>query len=430
MFVKRKSLATCTAILALFLFTRSQIAQDIKTDMPNQKPDETILLKEPKVKPLWSAPWNTGHPFVRSSNGFKAHLNGYIQLDVHGHGAKSQDENRFAFRRARIGVDGTIYRDLDFKIQADFSDLKNVSLRDAYLRYRVRDEFQLWFGQLKEPWGQEELHGDSALEFVERSMVNNLTPFRSLGIILSGSAKKGIFEYQLGAFSGNRKLSRETGLPPEGAVRLSFSPWKPSQAYWSKGISFGAAYAQSHPTNGQSVRGRSASRSTIFFRPAAINGKAIRTNAELSWLAGPASFRAEYDQTNQSRTGLGPGGTNLPGVVAKGYMAQFTYLLTGETKPDSKTVKPKNNFLEKAENGRRGFGAWELKLRYDNLKINDSTEKSNGAQSIYFGANWYLNPHVRYLLDFGFEQIDDRMQTNQLVQGNSFVMLSRIQFAF
>src|SRR4029077_14313194 len=120
---------------------------------------------------------------------------------------------------------------------------------------------------------------------------------------------------------------------------------------------------------------------------------------ELTWTVGPAAFRAEYDQTNQARNRLGPHGVALPAVVAKGFAGQFTYLLTGENKTDG-AITPKHNFFGD-ESGRPGLGAWELKVRYSGLQISDGTAKSNRAQTIYFGANWYLNRFVRYMLDFG-----------------------------
>ena len=177
------------------------------------------------------------------------------------------------------------------------------------------------------------------------------------------------------------------------------------------------------------MRGLTESRSVTFFLPDTVNGKILRTNGELTWLLGPAIIRAEYDQTNQERRGLGSHGTSLPGVVAKGYMGQFTYLLTGENKPDSAPITPKHNVFGN-ENGKIGLGAWELKVRYSNLQISDSTAKSNRADTIYFGPNWYLNRFVRYLLDIGFERFRDPSRTPRPGDKNFFVILSRVQFAF
>jgi phosphate-selective porin len=145
-------------------------------------------------------------------------------------------------------------------------------------------------------------------------------------------------------------------------------------------------------------------------------------------MLGPAAIRAEYDQTNQRRENLGPGGT-LPGVVAKGYTGQFTYLLTGEDKPEAGAVTPKSNLFGDG-NGTQGFGAWELKFRYANLHIADGTSKSNRAESFYFGPNWYLNRHVRYMLDLGFERFKDPVRSPTPGDKSFFVVLSRIQLAF
>jgi phosphate-selective porin OprO/OprP len=171
------------------------------------------------------------------------------------------------------------------------------------------------------------------------------------------------------------------------------------------------------------------SRSFTFFTPDTVNGPLTRANGELTWVIGPAAIRAEYDQTNQARTGLGAHGANLPGVVAKGYMGQFTYLLTGENKTDVGAVTPKRNLFGD-EKGNTGYGAWELAARYSNLQIDDRTSKSNRAETIYLGANWYLNRFVRYMLDFGFERYRDPLRTPRPGDKNFFVILSRVQVAW
>jgi phosphate-selective porin len=104
-------------------------------------------------------------------------------------------------------------------------------------------------------------------------------------------------------------------------------------------------------------------------------------------------------------------------------------VLTGETKPEVGPVTPKHSLFGD-ESGKMGFGAWELKFRYANLQITDGTAKSNRADSIYFGPNWYLNRFVRYMLDLGFERFKDPARTPKPGDRNYFVILSRVQFAF
>jgi phosphate-selective porin OprO/OprP len=384
--------------------------------------------KETKAPIL--AGWDDNHAFLKTADGwFQTFLTGYTQLDFRGYQSGNHPPNTFLVRRARLALEGKVARYYDFKIEGDFADIVGTLLRDAYVRVHRNEEFQVTAGQFKEPFSQEELRGDAFQDFVERSLVNNLAPSRSPGIMLSGVLRKGALEYQLGAFNGKGLLLNNTNGTPEGVVRLRFSPWRSSKEFWIKGLTFGGAYALGRSNAGLSVRGQTESRSFNFFIPDIINGAVTRANGELTWLLGPAAVRFEYDQTNQARNGLGPAGSTLPGVVAKGYVGQFTYLLTGENKPDSSAIAPHHNLFGDTKNP-SGFGAWELKFRYSNLQIADATAKSNRAETIYFGPNWYLNRFVRFMLDFGIERYQDPARVPRPGSNNFFVMLSRVQFAF
>jgi phosphate-selective porin len=104
-------------------------------------------------------------------------------------------------------------------------------------------------------------------------------------------------------------------------------------------------------------------------------------------------------------------------------------MVTGEEKPDSAPVTPKRNLFGDGNNT-SGWGAWELKFRYSNLQFTDGTPKSNRADTIYFGPNWYPNRFLKYLLDFGFERFKDPVRSPKPGDKNYFVVLSRIQIAF
>jgi phosphate-selective porin OprO and OprP len=380
-----------------------------------------------KDKPVLLAGWDKNHAFLRSADGnFETFLTGYAQLDFRGYQSGNHPANTFFLRRARVALEGKIAKYYDFKIEGDFADTSGTLLRDVYLNVHRVDQFQVRAGQFKEPFSQEELRSDAVQDFVERSLVNNLAPSRSPGLMVSGVLKKGLFEYQAGLFNGKGLLAANNNGTPEAVGRLRLSPWKSSKDSLFQGLSFGGAFARGRSSNGQSVRGQTESRSFTFFSPVAVNGWITRANGELNWIKGPWAFRAEYDQTNQARRALGAGGRDLPGVIARGYMGQFTYLLTGESKPDAGAVAPKRELFGK-ENG---FGAWELKFRYSNLQISDGTARSNRAESFYFGANWYLNRFVRYIADFGVERFRDPVRTPRPGERNYFVVLNRVQLAF
>ena len=418
------SAADGTTIVSPDLRPASLATISARSNTPPAK--ETAVQDKPK--PV--AGWDNNHAFLRSANGaFETFLTGYGQFDYRGYQAGNHPPNTFLVRRARLSLEGKLERYFEFKVEGDFADTTSTLLRDFYVNIHRIDEFQLRFGQFKEPFSQEELRSDIYQDFVERSLVNNLAPSRSPGLMASGALDKGVFEYQVGAFNGKGLLANNNNGTPETAIRLRFAPWKNGKAFLTKGLFIGGAFAAGRSLGGTSFRGQTESRSFTYFAPDTINGKYTRANGELTWLLGPANIRAEYDQTNQRRDNLGVAGRNLPGVVAKGYVAQFTYLVTGEDKPDAAAVAPKRNLFGDG-NGNTGFGAWEVKFRYSNLQMADGTTKSNRADTFYFGPNWYLNRFVRYVLDFGIERFKDPVRTPKPGDRDFFVVLSRIQIAF
>jgi phosphate-selective porin OprO and OprP len=381
--------------------------------------------KSPAVEAKPLAGWNGEHVYLQNADGdFSMQVTGSGQFDFRGYQAGNHPPNSFLARRVRLGVEGKIARYFEYKVGADLADTRNTVLRDLFIGIHRIDELQLRFGQFKEPFSQEEMLAHFNLDFVERSLVNNLVPSRSPGLMAFGVINKGKFEYQVGAFNAKGLLAANTSNQPEGVVRLRFAPWKNENHFWLKGLAFGGAYAQGRNRNGLSVLGQTESRSAIFYTPEIINGKVLRANGELTWTLGSAAIRAEYIQTNQERKDLGDNRTSLPGVVAKGLMSQFTYVLTGEKKAESGAVIPNERLFE------NGFGAWELKARYAKLQIADGSAKSNDAQSVYVGTNWYLNRYVRYLFDLGLERFNDPLRSPKPADKNYFVVLSRIQLVF
>jgi len=379
---------------------------NLQPSTPTGQPSSTSRASSTQQQPKHGllAGWGDDHAFIRNESGtFETDFNGYSQLDFRGYSTGLHPPNTFIVRRARMSMEGRVNRYFEWRIEGDFADTNSTLLRDFYVNIHRIDEFVMRFGQTRQPFSQEEMRPDNYQEFVERSLVNNLAPSRSPGVMAYGKLGDGVFEYQTGAFNGKGLLALNNNGTPDTALRLRFNPWRRSDNFWIKGLIFGGAYGQGRNFNGQSIKGVTPSQIT-FFQPDTVNGRLYRANGELTWLLGPATLRAEYDQSNQLRANLGPGGTNLPGVLAKGYVVQFSYLLTGENKPDIGYVVPKRNLFDRGADGRTGLGAWELKFRYDNLRIFDGTLKSNRADTFYFGPNWYMNKHVRYLLDFGFER--------------------------
>lgn len=97
------------------------------------------------------------------------------------------------------------------------------TLRDAYLNYALRPEFQIWFGQGKVPFNREELTSSSKLQFVDRSVSNESFTFaRDLGLQLHGVVADQRVEWAVFAFNDgvnrNRRNSNDEFLLGARAV--------------------------------------------------------------------------------------------------------------------------------------------------------------------------------------------------------------------
>lgn len=374
------------------------------------------------------AGWDGEHFFIKDSEGgFALQPFGYVQLDYRSYRGTDAPPNTFAIRRGRFGFQGSLGKQYQFTLLADFSNRNSTLAREFSLNVNYLDAFQLKFGQFKEPFSQEELQNAPYIDFVERSPLVNLAPAYSPGVEAHGQLLRGAIQYEIGVFNGKGFLNLNDTSTPEGVLRLRFSPWRKSANIWTKGLSFGGGGSDGRARNGASFSGLLPTRTFNFFKSETVNGSVRRANGEFTWTIGPAALRGEYDQTSQERAALGTGGTNLPGVVAKGYSLSASYLLTGESKPENGQPKPRYSFQGKEG---RGISAWELKFRYANLQMEDGTLR-NRADQMSTGLNWYPTSLVRYMIDFNVERLKNRVPGPAALEPQSFLsVLQRIQFRF
>lgn len=399
------------------LARRSEPSPDI-----SNRPSERAASPGERASPLLL--WSNGRPTLRSADGdFELSFSGEGQLDFRAYERGSvAPPNTFLVRRLRLAVSGRMLARYEYKIQADFAERGTGLLRDGWLRVRVHPGLYVQAGHFKEPFSQEELRSAMHIDFVERAMATRIAPSRSPGVQLAGEVARGRIAYQLGAFNGKGSLAPNTTRTPEGVLRVRLSPWRGPEG---QGVSFGGAFALGRQRGGMSLIGQTESQSATFFSARSVNGQVLRANGELTYLAGPFALRAEYNQMAQDRYQLGPNRTTLPAVVAKGYTAQATYLLTGEKKPENGPVIPHRSF-PLAGAGGRGWGAWEAKLRYSVLRLSDGMESAR-AETITCGVNWYLTPFVKYMFDLAVE----RFPTSPFGRPErSISVLTRLQFAF
>ena len=102
-------------------------------------------------------------------------------------------------------------------------------------------ELRLRAGQFHVPFSLEEYGtSDNFIDFIERSMVNELTPTRDRGVKIYGDLglMDGIINYNLGGFNGTGEDTSDNNGDKDLAFRLEYSPFRTSKSFWLKGLQF------------------------------------------------------------------------------------------------------------------------------------------------------------------------------------------------
>jgi phosphate-selective porin OprO/OprP len=225
------------------LLQRGQITpEEYRSLQEKVKQEQAAGVKEPSAAVL--AGIEKGKPFLKSADdNFRLEFGGRLPAPFQA----AEDGTRtltgqflgsqFLIRRARIDVDAIFYKWIRAKIQAELSE--GVSLKDAYLDLTFMPEFRLGTGQFHVPFGLEEFGtSDNFIDFIERSLVNELTPMRDRGVKIYGDLMGGIISYHLGGFNGTGEDTSDNNGDKDLAFRLEFAPFRTSNSFWLKGLQF------------------------------------------------------------------------------------------------------------------------------------------------------------------------------------------------
>ena len=407
------------------------------------------------------AGWNGEHFFIKSQDGlFQIQPYGYVQTDYRAYKGDGAPSDTFLVRRARFGFQGNYGAHFQFALLTDASSTSGAIVRDVYINANILPALQLQFGQFKTPFAQEVVTGITNIDFVERGLQSLLYPsvataFRSPGAVVHGDIHGGAFQYWAGVFNGKGIGAVNTTNEPEIIGRLRFYPWRNKKDSLLQGLAFGGTVDRGRTrglSNELSFSGVLPDVAYNFFPSFRINGPTQRYNGEFTYLKGPWGVRGEYVQLLQEREGVGSeqlgglGFITLPGIISKAWNIQATYLLTGEKRPENGTPRVKHPIGFGPETpgggGGRGWGAWELAVRYTGIQAKETGANllgfftpGNVAQfdfktdEITAGVNWYPNYWVRYQLNFDVNRLRDPSTIGAIPQ-NYIVILQRIQFRF
>ncbi len=374
---------------------------------------------------------------------FKIAMGGRLQIDgqvnAGGQGPKQANtlNDGAGVRRGRLHMDGTLYKDFDFKFEYDFvrgNGSTAAGITDAWVEYTGLKPVSFTAGQFKEPFSLESATSNRFLTFAERSLANNAFVEFANPYLVGASAQsfgerwaaRVAFQAEPignGGYNSNTSLNNQgnanrngqSGNPSYGVTgRVTGTPYFNSK---TELVHLGASgsFREVNNTNVNNFVNGSTSATSMRFASQIADvdrtnwadtgnltnathtlNNYYRVGAEAAGVYGPFSVQSEFMGTGLNGKGYSSGD------FLYGYYATASYFLTGESRTyDTKKgtfgrQKANKNFSLK--NG--GWGAWEVATRFDALDMNTTNISGGKLQEATVALNWYLNPHVRMMLDY------------------------------
>ena len=328
-------------------------------------------------------------------------------------------EDRFNFRRLRIGVSGDLNDNVFYKYEGEFAaGAGGTSFRDALIGFKNLPYLnKVIIGNHKRPYGLDHLNSSRHNVFIERPFIIEAfnEDSRRFGISSNGVSEDQGWNWRYGVW--NQQLTQTIGgfigdhYQLELAGRLARTAWWDESsdgrgyAHWA--ISGSVGTPDGRGNNQARFRTRPESRTdNRWLDTQAIDGAntTYLIGFESVINVGAFNVTSEYQRTFVDR--LAAVGDN---VAFDGYYTQISYFLTGEHRAWNREtgtlarVKPYENFFAVRDcdgDIQRGWGAWEIAGRYSNADLNDLDVLGGEAESFTFGLNWYWNAYARMQFNY------------------------------
>jgi phosphate-selective porin OprO/OprP len=394
---------------------------------------------------------------LKSADGnFVLKLRGYAQADgrFYLHDEARNGTDTFLMRRVRPILEGTVYRDFDFRLMPDFGNGASSStiLQDAWVEWHYWPWLKVRAGKYKVPVGLEWLQEDKWTAFAERGLPTGLVPQRDVGVQLSGDLFGGVVSYAVGVFNGvvdGGISDLDTWDSKDGAARIFIQPFKTTDIDPLKGFGFGAGGSignqqfTSTSTNLASYKTTGQNTFFTFGKGVAPDGLEYRLAPQAYYYWGPLGLLGEYTLAEQKLRN----GTVHKFMRNSAWQTEVSFVLTGEN-ASYNGVTPRRPFDLKAGT----WGAFEIVGRYGDLHLDPDAFNVNttGAGARFaspitaaqearewgVGLNWYLNKSIKLVLDYEQTMFDGGAGTTS---GTAYVVksreteqvvITRAQFAF
>ncbi len=347
------------------------------------------------------------------------------------------------FRRARLGIEGTIARDFNYRLMLELGGSGTegpTRINDVFIAYTGFAPFTIQLGAFSPPANMDDGTSVDSSLLIERATPSELS--RTLGGADGriGLGVRGSGPRWMGALTlTTRTVNDAEVFDSQLAVVARFAGLIARSEDYNVHAGFSGTHVFEPADQGSSATG---ARTPIRFRDRpeirVDSTRLIDTgtiDADSAYVAGVelgANWKNFYLQGENFWFGIArPGASPLPDPSFGGYYVQGSWLITGESRrydPATGAFQAPRPLVPFTAYG--GTGAWELALRYSQMDLNYhegfagfeplADGVRGGEQSIWtFGLSWYMNPSVRLL--FNYLRVDvDRLNPASLLNPQPF----------
>jgi len=316
----------------------------------------------------------------------------------------------FAARRLRVPIQGRVAGAFDFYFNPDFAN-GAVNIRDAYFDTRFSSAFRVRLGKTKAPFGLERLHSAASLLFIERALPTTVAPDRDLGVHALGDLAGTVVSYDVAIGNGvvdGASADVDSNDGKDLIARIVVRPFVTRSGSSLAGL--GLALAGSHGAQPVALNGFRSAAQQLFFayasgtNPAQGSGHRTRYSPQGFFYAGPFGGYVEWVRSTGD-VQRGPEGAVVRAEVDHtAWQVALSWVLTGERVTD-RGVRPASSFDPIRHSGR---GALQIAARYNELRVSQNAMdlgfaapgSSRTAEAFAVGANWYVNPYIKWVINF------------------------------
>jgi phosphate-selective porin OprO/OprP len=388
---------------------------------------------------------------VTEEGAFKFKIGGLLQPQLRTFINTPDATSTFLIRRARLNLEGTAFKNFDWKLQTDFQangvdNTTSTTVQDAYVGAKGYDWLQLRVGKMKSSIGIERWQSAHARWFTDLITTTYIVPNRVVGAMLWGNVGDGLAEYYTGLFNGAPDGgSGNVSIPGQNTkdfeARLAVTPFAKTSIVPLKKLTAGAGVTYAPQLNGLGTYATANQQSFFKYRSSTVNatsadpGEQVRFVPNLQYFWGPFGLYAEaawstvgvsgtqsttkavvkktnvvdskgqtigsFNTTSNSTT-IQEYSTNLTNF---GWQIAASYMLTGEDNA-FRAISPRRKFSPSTG----GWGALQLTARVGQLTVDSNAfpiyadANTQAEQSTTFGTglNWILNDNMKLTLQYDY----------------------------